>query len=31
LLATLIEAYEEKHYPIDPPDAVAAERLRQDQ
>ena len=31
LLATLIEAYEDKHYPIDPPDAEFGGRLRQDQ
>lgn len=31
VLATLIEAYEAKHWPIDPPDAVEAIRFRMDQ
>jgi HTH-type transcriptional regulator/antitoxin HigA len=30
-LATLIEAYERKHYPIDPPDPVEAIKFRMDQ
>jgi HTH-type transcriptional regulator / antitoxin HigA len=31
VLATLIEAYEEKHHPIDPPDPVDAILFRMDQ
>jgi len=31
VLATLIESYEEKHYPIDAPDPVAALQFRMDQ
>jgi HTH-type transcriptional regulator/antitoxin HigA len=31
VLITLIEAYEEKHYPIDPPDPVEAIKFRMDQ
>jgi HTH-type transcriptional regulator/antitoxin HigA len=31
VLATLIEAYEAKHWPIDPPDAVEAIRFRMEQ
>src|ERR1051326_5847919 len=31
VLATLIEAYEEKYWPIDPPDAVEAIRFRMEQ
>ena len=31
VLATLIEAYEEKHYPIDVPDPVEAIKFRMDQ
>jgi HTH-type transcriptional regulator/antitoxin HigA len=31
VLATLIEAYEEKHYPMDPPDPIAAIRFRLEQ
>ena len=31
VLATLIEAYELRHYPIDPPDPLAAIRFRMEQ
>ena len=31
VLSTLIEAYERKHYPIDPPDPVEAIKFRMDQ
>lgn len=31
VLATLIDAYEAKHYPIDPPDPVEAIRFRMEQ
>src|ERR1700674_2653922 len=31
VLATLIEAYEEKHYPIDPPDPIEAIKFRMEQ
>jgi len=31
VLATLIEAYEEKHWPIDPPDPVDAIQYRMEQ
>lgn len=31
VLATLIEAYEAKHYPIDPPDPVEAIKFRMEQ
>jgi HTH-type transcriptional regulator/antitoxin HigA len=31
VLATLIEAYEAKHWPVDPPDAVEAIRFRMEQ
>jgi HTH-type transcriptional regulator/antitoxin HigA len=31
VLATLIEAYEQKHFPIDPPDPIEAIRFRLDQ
>jgi HTH-type transcriptional regulator / antitoxin HigA len=31
VLATLIEAYEEQHFPIDPPDPIEAIRFRMDQ
>ena len=31
VLATLIEAYEAKHYPMDPPDPVEAIRFRMEQ
>ncbi|HSC19107.1 MAG TPA: transcriptional regulator [Rhizomicrobium sp.] len=31
VLSTLIEAYETKHWPIDPPDAVEAIRFRMEQ
>ena len=31
VLATLIEAYERKHYPISPPDPVEAIKFRMDQ
>lgn len=31
VLATLVEAYEAKHYPIDPPDPIAAIRFRMEQ
>lgn len=31
VLATLIEAYENKHYPISPPDPVAAIKFRMEQ
>jgi len=31
VLSTLIAAYEEEHWPIDPPDAVEAIRFRMDQ
>ena len=30
-LATLIEAYEEEHYPIDPPDPIEAIKFRMEQ
>lgn len=30
-LITLIEAYERKHYPIDPPDPIEAIKFRMDQ
>ena len=31
VLATLIEAYEERHFPIDPPDPIAAIEFRMEQ
>lgn len=31
VLATLIEAYEEKHFPIDPPDPIEAIKFRMEQ
>lgn len=31
VLATLVDAYEEKHFPIDPPDPIEAIRFRLDQ
>jgi len=31
VLATLIEAYEAKHYPIDPPDPIEAIKFRMEQ
>ena len=31
VLATLVEAYEEKHWPIDPPDPVDAIKYRMEQ
>ena len=31
VLATLVQAYESKHHPIDPPDAVEAIKFRMDQ
>ena len=31
ILITLVEAYEAKHYPIDPPDPVEAIKFRMDQ
>src|SRR5580698_10447516 len=31
VLATLVEAYEEKHFPIDPPDPIEAIRFRLEQ
>jgi HTH-type transcriptional regulator/antitoxin HigA len=31
VLATLVEAYEAKHYPIDPPDPIDAIRFRMEQ
>ena len=31
VLATLVEAYEEQHFPIDPPDPIEAIRLRLEQ
>ncbi len=31
ILATLIDAYEAQHYPLDPPDAVEAIRFRMEQ
>jgi HTH-type transcriptional regulator / antitoxin HigA len=31
VLATLVEAYEEEHYPIDPPDPIEAIKFRMDQ
>lgn len=31
VLATLIEAYETKHYPIDPPDPIEAIKFRMEQ
>ena len=31
VLATLVEAYEAKHYPIEPPDPIAAIRFRMEQ
>jgi HTH-type transcriptional regulator / antitoxin HigA len=31
VLATLIDAYEEKHYPMDPPDPIEAIKFRMDQ
>ena len=31
VLATLIEAYEERHYPMDPPDPIEAIRFRMEQ
>jgi HTH-type transcriptional regulator/antitoxin HigA len=31
ILITLIEAYEEKHYPIDPPDPIEAIKFRMEQ
>jgi HTH-type transcriptional regulator / antitoxin HigA len=31
VLATLVEAYEQKHFPIDPPDPIDAIRFRLEQ
>ena len=31
MLATLIEAYEDKHYPMDPPDPIEAIKYRMEQ
>src|SRR5258705_4325497 len=31
VLATLIDAYEEEHYPLDPPDPIEAIKFRMDQ
>ena len=31
MLATLVEAYEQKHFPIDPPDPIEAIRFRLEQ
>ncbi len=31
VLSTLVEAYEDKHYPIDPPDPVEAIKFRMEQ
>jgi len=31
ILATLVEAYEAKHYPIDPPDPIEAIKFRMEQ
>ena len=31
VLATLVEAYERQHHPIDPPDAIDAIRFRMEQ
>jgi HTH-type transcriptional regulator/antitoxin HigA len=31
ILATLVDAYESEHYPIDPPDPIAAIRFRMEQ
>jgi len=31
ILATLIEAYEDEHYPMDPPDPIAAIKFRMEQ
>lgn len=31
VLATLVEAYEDKHYPMDPPDPVEAIKFRMEQ
>lgn len=31
VLVTLIEAYEEEHYPIDPPDPIEAIKFRMEQ
>ena len=31
ILATLIEAYEDEHYPMDPPDPVDAIKFRKEQ
>jgi HTH-type transcriptional regulator/antitoxin HigA len=31
VLATLIEAYEDKHYPMDPPDPIEAMKFRMEQ
>jgi HTH-type transcriptional regulator / antitoxin HigA len=31
ILATLIEAYETEHYPMDPPDPIGAVRFRKEQ
>lgn len=31
VLATLVQAYEAKHYPIDPPDPIEAIKFRMDQ
>jgi HTH-type transcriptional regulator/antitoxin HigA len=31
MLATLIERYEDEHFPIDPPDPVDAEKFRAEQ
>jgi HTH-type transcriptional regulator / antitoxin HigA len=31
VLATLVEAYEQKHFPIDPPDPIEAIRFRLEQ
>ena len=31
ILATLVDAYEEKHYPMDPPDPVEAIKFRMEQ
>jgi HTH-type transcriptional regulator / antitoxin HigA len=31
VLATLVEVYEEKHYPMDPPDPIEAIKFRMEQ
>jgi HTH-type transcriptional regulator/antitoxin HigA len=31
ILATLVEAYEDEHYPMDPPDPIAAIKFRMEQ